>query len=563
MSDNTVMPAGVGGDTIRDIDRAGVKTQVNQLDVGGAASESLLVRGQQAMSASLPVVLSSNQSAIPINTNDGTGAAINSLSAGTGANGLIIAMGATNFVVSTTNSTVVQLTAGATFTGGIETIFNEQDISILLTNDQAGTLTLKQYIDAGGTRVASSWVYAIAANVPFSRSFVGNGNYFNATFQNNGASTTTTLNLNVAYGTLGSATNLGNAPVSLNEVNGAALALGQTTMAASVPVVLASNQTAIPVSVADTTATTTISAVNANYANPATVAPTAASTLALSGLNSSGSVKVTVNGVANSITLQPQVTLDGSTWWNLSGSSCLYTTGIFAGTVTLNGLWDIAIPACVGFRLTCTALFAGNTATVVMRASSASQTFSSPNVVAYLATGTNSIGTVQQATITKATQGTTGVTTQDLKDAGRVNIAITCYQAAGIITTEALFAAAAFSISRDGATATTGQQFSVTAGKRFRIQSIIVSVKNTAAAAGTSKLALRYLGAGGTITNTSPILSIMDLGSNSAVANNYIGPTEIALPDGIELIAGSTFGFTSLCGAVTMLHTITINGYEY
>jgi hypothetical protein len=165
--------------------------------------------------------------------------------------------------------------------------------------------------------------------------------------------------------------------------------------------------------------------------------------------------------------------------------------------------------------------------------------------------------------ITKGTQGTTGVTTQNLKDAGRVNIAITSYQAAGIITTEALFAATAFSRSADGATATTGQQFTVTAGKRFRIQSIECSIKNTAAAAGTSKLALRYLGAGGTIASNSPILAIWDIGSNNATANNYIGPTYLSVPDGIELLGSSTFGFTNLSSAATMLHTITITGFEY
>ena len=171
--------------------------------------------------------------------------------------------------------------------------------------------------------------------------------------------------------------------------------------------------------------------------------------------------------------------------------------------------------------------------------------------------------TVTNAALTKGTQGATGVTTQDLKDAGRVNVAMTCYQAPGIITTEALFAAATFAISRDGAAATTGQQLAVTAGKRLRLQSIVVGIKNTAAAAGTSKLVLRYAAAGGVIATTSPILAILDLGSNSAVAAAYIGPTEMALPDGVELLPASTFGFTSLCSAATMLHTITVTGFEF
>jgi hypothetical protein len=172
------------------------------------------------------------------------------------------------------------------------------------------------------------------------------------------------------------------------------------------------------------------------------------------------------------------------------------------------------------------------------------------------------ISAVQQPLI-KGFQGPTGVTTQDLKDSGRFNIAITAYQIAGIITTEALFAAATFASSRDGSAPTTGQQFTVTPGKRFRIQAIECSIKNTAAAAGTSKVALRYSGGGGTITNASPVLAIWDLGSNSTVAGNYIGPMVLPLPDGVELLSNSTFGFTNLSSAVTMLHTFTVSGYEY
>jgi hypothetical protein len=45
MADNTTLPIPPGatsGDVVRDIDRAGVKTQVVQLDIGGAAAESLV-----------------------------------------------------------------------------------------------------------------------------------------------------------------------------------------------------------------------------------------------------------------------------------------------------------------------------------------------------------------------------------------------------------------------------------------------------------------------------------------------------------------------------------------
>lgn len=143
-----------------------------------------------------------------------------SLTDGVGGIGLGVAMMATNFVVSTANSTTTQLASLATFTGAAEICFNQQAISMLLVSDQPGVLTLFQYIDAAGTKQISAYAYTIQANISFSRSVVANGNFYKVTFKNNGGSTTTTLDLNVALGTLPASTNLGNGPVSLDEVNG-------------------------------------------------------------------------------------------------------------------------------------------------------------------------------------------------------------------------------------------------------------------------------------------------------------------------------------------------------
>jgi hypothetical protein len=165
---------------------------------------------------------------------DSNGYPITSLSDGSigGQNGLAVSMAATNFVLSPGNTTTAQLASNATFPGAIETIYSQQTISVIMTSDQPGTLTLNQYIDAAGSFKISSWSFPIAANTPFSRSFTANGNYFNLAFQNTGASTTTTLNISTAYGTLFPATNLGNVPVALNEVNGASLSLSNPLPAA-------------------------------------------------------------------------------------------------------------------------------------------------------------------------------------------------------------------------------------------------------------------------------------------------------------------------------------------
>ncbi len=70
MADNTILNAGAGGDTIRDLARGGgtVKTQVVALDLGGPSqnAENLVTAGQQTSAKSVPVVVASDQSTLPI-----------------------------------------------------------------------------------------------------------------------------------------------------------------------------------------------------------------------------------------------------------------------------------------------------------------------------------------------------------------------------------------------------------------------------------------------------------------------------------------------------------------
>jgi hypothetical protein len=184
------------------------------------------------------------------NVNDGTGLVINSLSMGAGANGLMVAVGATNYFISTLNSSVAQLAAGATFTGTLEGISNAQNASIDIISDQAGTLTVNQYNTSSASSICGSATFALTAigsTFGLARAFTINGNFFNITFKNTGGSTTTLLNISTAYGTIPPTTQLLNSPVALNEVSGTALSLGQGTMAASLPVALASNQSAVTV----------------------------------------------------------------------------------------------------------------------------------------------------------------------------------------------------------------------------------------------------------------------------------------------------------------------------
>lgn len=55
MADNTLLNAGSGGDTVRDLDRTGVKTQIVALDLNPAGGETLMAGTMPVSAASLPL----------------------------------------------------------------------------------------------------------------------------------------------------------------------------------------------------------------------------------------------------------------------------------------------------------------------------------------------------------------------------------------------------------------------------------------------------------------------------------------------------------------------------
>ena len=174
MADNFVANPGLGGNTFAADDVAGVKYPRSKMAWGedGSATD---------VTATTPFPTSTNASI---------------------------------FRFSTNNTSAIQLASGATFGGAIETALDQPSISLLLTSDQPITLTVKQFIDVGGTRAVPDIVFYVAANAGFSRSFTLNGNYVQVQATNTGASLTTTFSLNTAYGSLGDSESGGVQPVT-------------------------------------------------------------------------------------------------------------------------------------------------------------------------------------------------------------------------------------------------------------------------------------------------------------------------------------------------------------
>lgn len=164
----------------------------------------------------------------------------------------------TVFTFSTVNSTTTQLAASATFAGAVESILNQQSYSVLFFSDQNATITISQYIDAAGLKLVSSLSFSYTANGVFAKSGAANGNYIKVTAQNTGGSTTTTLQLDTAFGTIPSATQLNNEPTSIQEINGTVVASGNgVTGPGSQRVTIASDNTAFSVNAAATLAAET------------------------------------------------------------------------------------------------------------------------------------------------------------------------------------------------------------------------------------------------------------------------------------------------------------------
>lgn len=179
-----------------------------------------------------------------------------------------------------------------------------------------------------------------------------------------------------------------------------------------------------------------------------------------------------------------------------------------------------------------------------------------------LKAGSDQVGTVLGPTLTKGTQGATGFSTQDLKDSGRtiVNCATVMAGIAGVLVgAEALVA---LDTSRGGAAPASLTTLAVTAGKRWRVQKILVTAYQTGATIVRTHVMLRW-NPSGAVVITSPIIANIVLpGGETAVANQgkFI---DIPIPDGLEFTGAEQFGLSHWGSAAGYVLLASIIGYEY
>jgi hypothetical protein len=241
-------------------------------------------------------------------------------------------------------------------------------------------------------------------------------------------------------------------------------------------------------------------------------------------------------------------------------SGPLTDTQLRASAVPVSGaFWQstqpvsIAATVAVSGPLTDTQLRASNVNVSVQNASLAVTQSGTWNV-GTLSGITNAV-TITPPTMTKGTQGSTGLSVQDLKDAGRVQKIFSASFTAA--TTEALIALTPIA---DGTAAATGTSFTVTSGKRLRLQSLSVSTRN-AGAAGQGVVCNLRVAASGAVTASSPLAATCAAGTYLAIANVTNGNC-VTFPDGLELSGTMQLGISQI-GTATAGNTVTLIGYEY
>lgn len=166
---------------------------------------------------------------------------------------------------------------------------------------------------------------------------------------------------------------------------------------------------------------------------------------------------------------------------------------------------------------------------------------------------------VKGSTLTKGTQGPTGFSVQDLKDAGRVLFSAvtpvagtTCSAAEALMALDASKAAVAL-----GGLST----IPVTAGKRLRITGWSAGHTSSAAAVISGRLFLRCNPSGAVVIG-SPALDCIVLPSAPAVAQQ--GASEFhAFPEALEFSGTNQIGVSQVFSVATGLVWVSLYGYEY
>lgn len=160
-------------------------------------------------------------------------------------------------------------------------------------------------------------------------------------------------------------------------------------------------------------------------------------------------------------------------------------------------------------------------------------------------------------TLTKSTQGATGVSTQDLKDAGRTSVSITCTGVVGVVSETILTVIATSDLVAAGGATT----YTVPVGKRFRATGLIAVWRNPTAVAGGVTIRVRAAPSG-TASASSPLVATAH--ASSALATIGAGASSfVPFEEGFEFPAGASICLTQAAITTAAGVEAQLVGYLY
>jgi len=166
--------------------------------------------------------------------------------------------------------------------------------------------------------------------------------------------------------------------------------------------------------------------------------------------------------------------------------------------------------------------------------------------------------------LTKGTQGATGFSTQDLKDAARTTI---IFSGVGLSSGATGVETALTLVKSSGTGATSSAaSFVITNGKTFRITHIILGTKGNATATAQETVFNFRLNTAGAVTTSSTPILLSGRCATVGTSGQY-DRTSIPIPDGFEIAGNGTIqiGITASSTYITNAPTldICVIGFEY
>jgi hypothetical protein len=166
--------------------------------------------------------------------------------------------------------------------------------------------------------------------------------------------------------------------------------------------------------------------------------------------------------------------------------------------------------------------------------------------------------------LTKGTQSTTGLSVQNLKDSGRVNLVF--YATAVAAGASGVETAITLNKAADTGATSAAVSFVITNGKRFRISSILVATRGDATATAQQTIFNFRINTGGAVTTSSIPIVFSARSATPATANAW-DRFWLPIPDGLEFLGNGTVQFGMTAAATYAINAPTwdvlITGFEY